>query len=43
MSDSQMEQSFAEMFEASEMEMKPDLRVGDRIKGRVITVSEYMV
>ncbi|WP_233248359.1 30S ribosomal protein S1 [Desulfonatronum sp. SC1] len=43
MSDSQMEQSFAEMFEASEMEMKPDLRVGDRIKGRVITVSEEMV
>ncbi|PTN38792.1 30S ribosomal protein S1 [Desulfonatronum sp. SC1] len=38
-----MEQSFAEMFEASEMEMKPDLRVGDRIKGRVITVSEEMV
>ncbi|WP_045221823.1 30S ribosomal protein S1 [Desulfonatronum thioautotrophicum] len=43
MSDSQMEQSFAEMFEASEMEMKPDLRVGERIKGRVIAVSEEMV
>ncbi|WP_031388179.1 30S ribosomal protein S1 [Desulfonatronum thiodismutans] len=43
MSDSQMEQSFAEMFEASEMEMKPDLRVGDRIKGRIIAVSEEMV
>lgn len=43
MSDSQMEQSFAEMFEASEMEMKSDLRVGERIKGRVITVSEEMV
>ncbi|TVR01392.1 MAG: 30S ribosomal protein S1 [Desulfovibrionales bacterium] len=38
-----MEQSFAEMFEASEMEMKPDLRVGDRIKGRIIAVSEEMV
>ncbi len=43
MSDSQMEQSFAEMFEASEIEMKPDLRVGDRIKGRIIAVSEEMV
>ncbi len=43
MSESQMEQSFAEMFEASEMEMKPDLRVGDRIKGRIIAVSEEMV
>ncbi len=43
MSDSQMEQSFAEMFEASEIEMKPDLRVGERIKGRIIAVSEEMV
>lgn len=43
MSDSQMEQSFAEMFEASEMEMKPELRVGNRIKGRIIAVSEEMV
>ena len=43
MSDAQMEQSFAEMFEASEMEMKPDLRVGERIKGRIIALSEEMV
>ncbi|SDB51692.1 SSU ribosomal protein S1P [Desulfonatronum thiosulfatophilum] len=43
MSDSQMEQSFAEMFEASEMEMKPELRVGNRIKGKIIAVGEEMV
>lgn len=43
MSESQMEQSFAEMFEASEMEMQPDLHVGNRIKGRIIAVSEEMV
>lgn len=43
MSETQMEESFAAMFEASEMEMKSELRVGNRIKGRVIAVSETMV
>ncbi|HDQ41514.1 MAG TPA: 30S ribosomal protein S1 [Desulfonatronum sp.] len=38
-----MEQSFAELFAASEMEPKPELRVGDRITGRVITVGEELV
>lgn len=43
MSDESMEQSFAELFAASEMEAKPELRVGDRVKGRIITVGEELV
>lgn len=43
MSDESMEQSFAELFAASEMEPKADLRVGDRIKGRIITVGDELV
>ncbi len=43
MSNENMEQSFAELFAASEMDPKPDLRVGDRIKGRIITVGEELV
>lgn len=43
MSDENMEQSFAELFAASEMEASPELRVGDKIKGRIITVGEELV
>lgn len=43
MSDESMEQSFAELFAASEMEPKAELRVGDRIKGRIITVGDELV
>jgi len=43
MSDENREQSFAELFAASEMEAKPELLVGDRVKGRIITVGEEMV
>lgn len=43
MPDDTMEQSFAELFAASEMEPKPDLRVGDRVRGRILTVGEELV
>lgn len=43
MSDENREQSFAELFAASKMESQPELRVGDRIKGRIITVGEELV
>lgn len=43
MTDESMEQSFAELFAASEMEPKAELRVGDRIKGRIITVGDELV
>lgn len=43
MSDENIEQSFAELFAASEKEPKPEFRVGDRIKGRIITVGEDLV
>jgi small subunit ribosomal protein S1 len=37
------EQSFAEMFEAYSAGMKEDLRIGDKIQGRIIAISDSSV
>jgi small subunit ribosomal protein S1 len=42
-SENENEQSFAEMFEAYSAGMKEDLRIGDKIKGRIIAISDSSV
>ncbi len=37
------EKSFAELFEASEMNLGAEIKVGDRVKGRIITIGKDMV
>lgn len=42
-SDDENEESFAEMFEAYSAGMKEDLRVGDKIQGRIIAITDSSV
>ncbi|RJQ65211.1 MAG: 30S ribosomal protein S1 [Desulfobacteraceae bacterium] len=42
-SDNEKEESFAEMFEAYSAGMKENLRVGDKIHGRIISISDSSV
>jgi small subunit ribosomal protein S1 len=37
------EQSFAELFESAEMQVAPEIKVGDRIKGRILAVGKDAV